>query len=136
MFGQIIVLIIATGFLTVGVILWRRANHLLTAGKRASAVVFENVFEYNRNGGVYYPVVRFQNERQEWVAVQLKIGRRPPIPEGTKLEILYDPENSGEAEINSGFYLEVLPRIMVVAGLFGMVFAILEALGITSYLTK
>lgn len=75
--------------------------------------------------GVYYPVVRFKTENQQWITQQLSIGYQPAKREGTKLEVIYDPEDPSNVEINSTFQLVILPRLFVSLGLAGTIFGVL-----------
>jgi len=105
--SEIILLIISGVLLIVGAMLWRNGNHLLTNGKKATAIIFKN--NYSRSGtsgGMYYPVVRFLTDRQEWITQELNTGYLPAKPEGTKLEVLYDPDDPTNVVINSPGQLE------------------------------
>ena len=114
-----------------GVHFWQKSNHLLANGKKANAIIFKNNYKNSTVTGMYYPVVRFLTDKQEWITQELQIGYNPSKKEGTKLEVIYDPNDLGTVEINSTFQLEVLPKLFVVIGLCGAIFGILELLGIT-----
>lgn len=128
MFGELIILAISIGAITLGMLLWRKGNQLLTTGKKATAIIFKKNFHSGggADSGVYYPVVRFLTDKQEWITQELDIGYSPAKKEGTKLEIIYDPDAPTNVEINSPFQLEVLPRIMVATGICGLIFGVLE----------
>jgi hypothetical protein len=138
MFGEIIILTISTGAIAIGIHLWQKGNHLLTTGKRAKAVIFKNNYSSGTAGnvGMYYPVVRFLTDKQEWITQELSIGYSLAKKEGTKLEVIYDPDEPTNVEINSTFQLEVLPRILVIIGVFGLVFGVLELLDITQLINE
>lgn len=110
--------------------MWQRGNHLLSNGKTADAIVFRNNFHPARSGGTYHPVVRFLTDDNEWITQELSIGYSPAIKEGTKLQVIYDPKHPGNVEINSSIQLEILPRVFVVLGIGGLLFAIPEYLRI------
>ncbi|PTB92551.1 hypothetical protein C9994_13865 [Marivirga lumbricoides] len=132
---ELITLITSGVFIIVGVYLWQKGNHLLVHGKKADAIIFKNDFDHrDSNGGMYYPVVRFLTDKQEWITQKLSIGYSPAKPEGTKLKVLYDPEDPTNVEINSSFQLEILPRLFVVLGAAGFIFSMLEYLDIISAL--
>lgn len=79
-------------------------------GKKAKAVIFKNnVKRSGPDGDLYYPVVRFTTDEQEWITQELSIGYSPAKPEGMKLEVIYDPENPTIVEINSPFQLGIFP---------------------------
>jgi len=127
---ELIILFVSTVLLIMGVYFWQKGSHLLKHGKKAQAVVFSNNFEASDNGGVYYPVVRFLTDKQEWITQELNFGTNPKKPEGTKLQVIYDPENPTEVQIDSTFMLEILPRIFAALGVMGLVFVTLEVLEI------
>ena len=95
-------------------------------GRKAKAVIFKNNFDSSSSGAVYFPVVRFLTDKQEWITQQLSIGYSPAKPEGTKLEVVYDPEEPTNVEINSAFHLEMLPRLFVIIGVVGLIWGTLE----------
>ncbi|NOS91903.1 MAG: DUF3592 domain-containing protein [Cyclobacteriaceae bacterium] len=131
--GELLILAISLVLIVVGVLLWQKGNHLLATGKKAKAIVFKNNYNagVGRDGGVYYPVVRFLTDKQEWITQELSVGYDPAIEEGTELEIIYDPDDPTTVEINSSFQLEVLPRLLIAIGICGLVFGFLELLEIT-----
>lgn len=131
MLNEIIVLLVSTASIAIGAILWQKGNHLTATGKKAKAVIFKNNYSgTSPSGGMYYPVVRFLTEKQQWITQELSIGYNPPKEEGTKLEVIYDPDDPTHVEINSPFQLEILPRLFVAIGICGFVFGVLEMLDI------
>ena len=128
MFGEIIILAISIVVITVGIFLWQKGTHLPTTGKKAKAVIFKNNYSSRTgtDGGTYYPVVRFLTDKQEWITQELSIGYSPAKKEGTELEVIFDPEDPSNVEINSTFQLEILPRILVIIGFCGLVLGVLE----------
>jgi len=123
--AEITLLFISIIFLIIGIKLWERGNALLKNGRRVNAIVFKNKFENSRDGGIHYPIVRFLTDKNEWVTQELSIGYSPPKPEGSKVEVIYDPEDPNKVEINSSFQLEILPRLFVGFGLATLVVAAL-----------
>lgn len=136
MLEEIIILTISIGAIAVGNHLWQKGSHLLTTGKKAKAVVFKNNYSSGSDGGTYYPVVRFLTDKQEWITQELSIGYSPAKKEGTKLEVIYDPDDPTNVEINSSFQLEILPRLLVVVGLCGLIFGVLELLDIIQLINE
>lgn len=132
-----LLIIIGSGiFILVGAKLWQRGNHLIHNGKKAKAVIFKNNFKRSgSDGGMYYPVVRFTTESNEWITQELNIGYSPAKPEGTKLEVIYDPDDPTNVDINGTFQLEVLPRLFVAIGLVGFILSLLEYLEIIDVFT-
>ena len=125
-------MIIAIGggvFIIIGAKLWQRGNHLLANGKKTEAIIFKNNYKRSGSGGgMYYPVVRFTTDTNEWITEELNIGYSSAKPEGTKIEVIYDPEDPTTVEINGSFQLEVLPRIFVAIGLIGLILGLIDYL--------
>lgn len=115
----------SAAFIAVGVHQWQKGRFLIANGKKADAVVFRN----NRHRDTWYPVVRFLTDRQEWITQELDIGHPSAIPEGTKLQVVYDPDNPADVAINSQRHLEILPLVFVAIGVILFVFGTLEMLG-------
>lgn len=138
MVEEIILLAISMLIVTVGILLWQKGIYLLATGKKAKAIIFKNNFRPGTRGssGIYFPVVRFLTDTQEWITQELSIGYHPAKKEGTELEMIYDPEDPSNVEINSSFQLEILPRILVIIGGCGLILGILELVGITQLINK
>jgi len=128
------ILFASTVLLILGANFWQKGSHLLKNGKKAEAVVFSNTFKADDDGGVYYPVVRFLTDKQEWITQELNFGTTPKKREGTKLQVIYDPEEPTNVQINSIFMLEILPRMLTAIGVMGAVFVVLEILDVTNLL--
>ena len=129
--AELIILLISFAFLIIGTILWQKRNHLLTNGKLADAIIFKNNFQPSRSGGgTYYPVVRFLTDKQEWITQELSIGYSPAKEEGTKLQVIDDPEDPTKVEINSTIQLEILPKLFVGLGIGGLIIGTLEYLNV------
>jgi len=133
---ELVVLAIST-FLTVfGVYHWQKGRYLLTNGKRAHAIVFKNnTSSDSDNLTVYYPVVRFLTEKQEWITQELgMIGTSTPMREGRKVIVIYDPDEPTNVEIFSSFRLRTLPLLLAVLGGCGLVFIALEIFNVTQFM--
>jgi len=85
---------------------------------------------------MYYPVVRFTTDTEEWITQELSVGYSPAKQEGTKLEVIYNPENPTEVAINSSFQLEILPRFLTAIGITGLIIALLEFLEVTQLIAN
>jgi hypothetical protein len=130
--SSIILYIIGVVLAIIGTHLWQKGNYLRSHGKKAQATVFKNNFHSSRSGGgTYYPVVRFLTDKQEWITQELDFGVNPAMAEGSTLEVIYDPEDPTTVMIHSALQLELLPRLLVAAGVTAVVLASLELLGIT-----
>lgn len=137
MSAPVIILLISAAFIIVGAVLWQKGNYLLKHGKKTTAMVYTNNFSRDRDGGgTYMPVVRFLTDKDEWITHELSIGYSPALPEGTKLEVLYDPDEPTNVEINSSTQLEILPRLFVLLGVLGFIFGTLEYLEIIHVLSQ
>jgi len=131
---ELLILFVSTVLLFGGVYLWQKGSHLLNNGKKAEAIIFSNNFKTGVNGGVYYPVVRFLTDKQEWITQELNFGTNPKMREGRKLEVVYDPENPTDVQMNSTFMLEILPRLLTALGVMGAAFVVLEILDVINTL--
>lgn len=118
--------------LLVGVHLWQKGISLIRNGIKAEGIVFKNNYKgsINRKTGLYFPVVRFLTEKQEWITQELDIGQYPALEEGKKIRLIYNQDNPEEVEIDSVFRLEVLPRILVIIGVIILVLGLLGYLEI------
>jgi hypothetical protein len=134
--SELVILLTSSGFLIAGTILWQKGNHLLKNVKTADAIIFKNNFQSSRSAGLYYPVVRFLTEKQEWITQELSIGYLTAKEEGTKLRVIYDPEEPTNVEINSTLQLELLPRLFVVLGIVGLKFGTLEYLDVIEFIAS
>ncbi len=124
--SELVVGLISSVFIAIGAILWKKGDHLLFIGKKTQAVIFRNNYQSSGSGGgLYYPVIRFKTESDEWITHELSTGHSPARPEGKKLEVIYDPEDPSNVALNNKFQLEILPRLMVSAGIVGLIVSIL-----------
>lgn len=125
---EIVIAVIAGGLILFGVHLWLKGNHLVLHGEKTEGFVFANVYKgdpLKNSRGVYFPVVRFVTKQDEWITKQYEIGYNPPLKEGKKLKIIYDPEDPEYYQIDNRFLLEILPRILVAIGLIEMILSLL-----------
>ena len=134
--AEIVVFVILIINIAIGIQFWQKGNHLLKNGKKATAVVFKNNFRTETSGDkdLYYPVVRFLTDKQEWITQELNTGYSPAKKEGTKLEIIYDPNDPQSIQINSAFQLKILPRLLIIAGIVLLLFGFSELFDITQLL--
>jgi hypothetical protein len=133
---ELVILLISAVLVVVGAYLWQKGSNLIATGKKSEAIIYKNNFYPDKDGGsVYRPVVRFLTDKQEWITRELSIGFSPPKEEGTRLEVIYDPEDPTIVEVNSRFQLEILPRLFVALGIGGFIFGALEFLGVTQFIS-
>jgi len=102
--------------------------HVLTTFKPAPGQVVDNTYSAgdNDSSGAYYPVVEFKPEDSKPVRFTDGVGTLPPDYEaGDPVEVLYNPNNTAEAYINSW------KRLWFLAALFtglGSIFVIIALL--------
>ena len=130
--AELIIMIISLVAGAIGIILWQKGNHLITRGKKATAIIYKNVRSSDRDSVCYYPVVRFLTDKQEWITHQLDVGTNPAREVGSKIAVIYDPEEPDNVQIDSTLMLEIVPRLMVAAAICGLTFGILEAFDVIS----
>lgn len=132
--SDLIIMILSGTFLIVGAFLWQKGNYLMANGKTAKAVIFRNnLSRPDEEDGAYFPVVRFKTDKDEWITQQLDIGYQPAKPVGTKLEVIYDPDDPTSVAIHAAFELEILPRLFVTLGLAGLIFGTLAYLNYITF---
>lgn len=118
----ILLLILSLIILFVGGLSWQKNSHLLQFGKKADGIIFKN----NLVDGMYYHVVRFLTDKQEWVTQELAVGENVALKEGTKIKVIYDPDNPNHVEIGSSLNLHVLPVIFIFVGLIMLSISLLQ----------
>ncbi len=124
--GNLILVIVSTILMLVGVKLWQTGDILVNTGKTAKGIVFKNNYKgMGANRGLYFPVVRFLTDKNEWITQELSIGQNPPMEEGKKLTLIYDPEDPTLVDIKSTFRQEFLPRMLVAVGLSVIIIGLL-----------
>ena len=126
--SELIVAIISLITFLAGAKLRQKGNYLLAHGRKTEAVIFTNNYKSDSNGGMYYPVVRFTTEKNEWITQELSIGFNPAKPQGTKLQVIYDPDDPKEVAINSTLYLEIIPLLLISIGCIGFFVSIADYL--------
>lgn len=133
--SQIILSLISGAFLAIGAYLWKKGNRLLLYGKKTQATVIDNeVDDRGRNGTYYYPIITFMTDGNKEVGHKFTIGSMSPMEKGTVINIVYDPEDPSIVSQDSRTMLELVPRVFVVAGLFGLVLVLFEVFELTALL--
>ncbi|MEM7296913.1 MAG: DUF3592 domain-containing protein [Bacteroidota bacterium] len=124
--SYLIIVFASTIAMLIGVKLWQRGNILVNSGKIAEGIVFANNYKGGgSNRGLYFPVVRFLTDKNEWITQELIIGQNPPMREGKKITVVYDPDDPTLVDIKSSLRQELLPRLLVALGLSGVVIGLL-----------
>jgi hypothetical protein len=132
---EITILVISGVLLSIGISRWRKGKHLLVKGKKSNATVFKNERDDSgTDGPLFYAVIRFLTDKQETITKQRNVGYSTPEKVGTKLKVIYDPENPSDFEIHSKFNLEIMPRLLTGLGAIGMIYIVLEILDVVNYL--
>jgi len=124
-----IILIVSTGALIVGAGLWIQSNRLRLNGRKCVGTIIKNNFESSRNGGMYYPLVRFVTEEKLWITKQLNVGSKPAMREGKQVKIIYNVDDPYDFQLDSIFLLDILPRLLVVLGITGIAYGLMMYLG-------
>jgi hypothetical protein len=132
--AEIILLFISGILLAIGAYQWQRGSRLVRDGKKAKAMVIDNHEEDGRQGGCYYPIVVFTTDDNKEVGHKLNFGYSSPMEKGAIIDIVYDPEEPTIIELDSRATLEVVPRVLVIAGICGFVFVLFEIFEITHLL--
>src|SRR5690606_41655701 len=114
MTGEILLATFSIGMMLLGGILGQKGKHLIANGKKAKDINFRNNYKISgRSGGVYYPVIRFITDKQEWITQELSFGYLPAKREETRLEVIYDPNDTSIVEIESTLQIEEYATIIV-----------------------
>jgi len=131
----IILVSIALGFLYIGLKLLEKAKHLKATGKKAFGTVVKNNYQksHNDNRGLYYPVIQFITKNNQTIIQQLNFGSNPPKNVGTKLQLLYNPDNPKEVQINSELHLTYFPWFFILTGSLIIILVCLELFDIINF---
>lgn len=124
-----IIVIASTIFLLVGTLMWQQSIRLAASGKRCIGTIISNNFKYGKDGGYYYPVVRFVTDDKTWITKELNVGLQPAKQEGARIKIIYNPEDPYDFQLDSFFLLHIIPRFLVAAGITGIVYGLMMYLG-------
>jgi len=101
--GELIFAILSIALIAAGLFSLEKRSRLLKKGKKAKGIVYSNTFKVDHRGdGLYYPVIRFLTDKNEWITQELNIGSNRPMNESEEIEVLYDPEIPTDIAINSG----------------------------------
>ena len=106
----------------------RKGLAFLKKSKTTRAVVVKTTVENTPDGDAYYPVVRFQTDKQEWITQQLKTGVAGVLPEGTEMTVIYDPQNPTHIEFK--WVLIYFPLFFLAFGILMLIITVLNYLGI------
>ncbi|AYB32370.1 DUF3592 domain-containing protein [Chryseolinea soli] len=94
--------------MTMGIIYFSGARMLkvsrfLKKARTTKGVVVKTIESSpGETGSFHYHVVRFQNDKQEWITQQAGSAMPRALPEGEEIEIMYNPEDPTQVEIYSG----------------------------------
>jgi hypothetical protein len=132
--GELLILVTSAVLIILGAYLSQKGAQLSIRGKQTEAIIFKNNFE--SSSGVYFPVVRFLTDKNEWISTELNVGYSPALTEGTKLEVIYDPEDPTIVEVDSKAQLRILPVILAAFGVAGFTLGVLEYLDVTQLLRR
>jgi hypothetical protein len=121
--SDLVLILTSSVFIVIGVVSWQKGSYLRRHGKKAGGIIFKNNFKGagSRDNGLYFPVVRFLTDKQEWITQETNVGHVTPCDEGEKVEVLYDPENPTYVEINSTLNLKFIPVLFASLGVIGLI---------------
>jgi hypothetical protein len=119
---NILVVLLSTFAITIAFLLLRKGRRVMGKGKRSMAIIIDNRFEPdNEGGGVYYPIVKFTTDKNETITKELDWGSDPPRKVGKRLNIAYDPEKPDDILTKPEFNFRILPIILLVLAATGIV---------------
>lgn len=124
-----IIVIASTILLLVGTLIWQQSIRLVASGKRCLGTIISNNFKYDKDGGYYYPVVRFVTDDKTWITQELNVGFQPARKEGAKIKIIYNPEDPHDFQLDSFFLMHIIPRLLVATGITGIAYGLMSYLG-------
>jgi len=125
-------ILILIGFITLvnGIITFVKNNNLIKKGKIVKGVVFK-LEQKDITRRSLYPIIRFLNEKQEWITFQSAFATYPsPYTEGDEVEVIYDSEFPNEAEIYSKNKMQYLPILFIIGGIILIIVGCLHFLQI------
>jgi len=113
-----IIVIIGIGFILLTYVQRKKYASLLKKGKQADGIVFD--FESGGQDSPAYPIIRFVTEKQEWVTKTASMNL-PSFKQGSKVTVIYDPENPGDFVINpeSAAFLQIVFIVLGCAAIIG-----------------
>lgn len=115
--------------LGVGTVMWQQTIRLETKGKKSIGTIVSNNFRYDKDGGYYYPVIRFVTENRTWITQELTVGFQPAKKEGAKIRIIYNEDDPSDFQLDSFLILQILPRVLVALGITGIGYGLMMYLG-------
>ena len=100
----------------------RRSVRLSTAGGKAEGTVVgnEELVPTGQRGAprtCHLPVIAYTTPRGGKIRFTSRVGRGRPLPNGTPVRVLFDPDRPGDAEIATFARLWLMPTVLVVPGL-------------------
>jgi hypothetical protein len=117
--GVVIVLALAAvGFLSLGIVCWRRVRAFRRSAVRAEATVVGFRTRKDSEGSLlYFPIVRFRDQSGREHEVCSDTGQSPAgFVEGATAVVLYDPSNPAKARIDSFWQMWFGPACLFFCG--------------------
>jgi hypothetical protein len=97
--------IIGIGILMLAIYLYNTQSEFIAKGIKVPGTVIDNVIGGEDND-VYFPMVQFKSRDGEERRFTASTGSSPPMHNvGEPVEVIYDPDNPDDAQINSTFDL-------------------------------
>lgn len=131
----IILVAISLVFLYVGLMLLEKGKRFKAKGKKGIATVIKNNYRNidNDSRGIYYPVVQLITQNNQTIIQQLNFGSNPAKKVGSTVQLLYNPDNPQEVQINSELHLTYLPLFFILIGSLIIILVCLELFDIINF---
>ena len=125
------IIIVSFGVFVLGLTRWEKLSYLNKIGTVTKGIIFRNNYKSGFNeSGTYYPVVRFLTADKTWITKELDIGSSPPMEQGKKVSLIYDPKNPYNVTFYSFLNLKVAPIGITLVGISGIVYGLIKYLDI------
>lgn len=108
-------------FLVAGLLL-RRPFRLMRAGGRATGEVTDNTEEWHSGSKgaarkYFFPQVAFTTAKGERISFKSVSGGGKPVPVGSRVDVLYDPDNPSDTMVKAFAAIWVFPILTLLFGL-------------------
>ena len=131
---NLLILLAGASLLMAGLYQGRKLMRLKQTGIRTTGIVVSNRLHINRmTGWTYFPTVEFTDVEGTLHSVELEFGSMPRLPINSEVELLYDPQKPEEAVRHDPLNTTLAPVLLILSGLVGLTFALLQLLGITHF---
>ena len=110
--------VLGIALLISSVVSFIKKRRQVAASSSAAGVVTELVKEMGQRGYLYYPQVQFTTASGQTISFKSSVGSNPATYRaGQNVEVIYDPRNPQQAEIDSLTSLWIVPGCLLGMGL-------------------